>query len=186
MPKVKSCGCASRTSSGGAPKRASPRESICASCSATQGLPALLSRKRGSRAGAAEKQVVTSRDTPSTSAAVQPSQQEALLSPQLIETLVNRVADEVAENPSSIVPTLPSGLQEVPVTGTGSQSSSATQVTDLIPSTVVQGILADVSAAVTGLVPSTSEGLPPLQDQCFQSVSLPVDAGVSGKLREKI
>ena len=73
------------------------------------------------------------------------------------------MADEVsrclspAENPLSIFPTLPSGLQEVPVTGTESQSSSSTQVTDLVASTVVQGSLADVSAAVTGLVPSTSE-----------------------------
>ena len=91
-----------------------------------------------------------------------------------------------AENPSSIVPTLPSGLQKVPVTGTGSQSSSSAQVTDLIASTVVQGSLADVSAAVTGLVPSTSEGPPSTPGQCFQSVSLPVDARVSEKLREKI
>ena len=111
------------------------------------------------------------------------------MSPQLIEMLVNRVADEVscrlspAENPASIVPTLPSGLHEVSVTGMGNQSSSSTQVTDFIASTVVQGSLADVSAAVTGLVPSTSGGPPP--GQCFQSVSLPVDARVSDKLREK-
>ena len=97
MPKVKSCGRASRTSSsGGAPKRASPRDSVRASSSATQGLPALLSRKRGAWAGAGEKHVVTSQDTLSTSTAVQPSQQEALLSPQLIETLVSRVAAEVS------------------------------------------------------------------------------------------
>ena len=71
MPKVNSRGRASRTSSsGGAPERASLRESVRASSSATQGLPALPSRKRRSRAGADEKQVVTSRDTPSTSAAV--------------------------------------------------------------------------------------------------------------------
>lgn len=113
------------------------------------------------------------------------------MSPQLIEILVNRVADEVscrlslAENPASIVPTLPSGLHEVSVTGMGNQSSSSTQVTDFIASTVVQGSLADVSAAVTGLVPSTSGGPPPVPGQCFQSVSLPVNARVSDKLREK-
>ena len=116
MPKVKSHGRASRTSSsGGAPKRASPRDSVRASSSATQGLPALPSRKRGAWAGAGEKHVVTSQDTPSTSTAVQPSQQEALLFPQLIETLVSRVVDEVsrrlspAENPSSTLPSGPSG-----------------------------------------------------------------------------
>ena len=82
MPKVKSRGPASRTSpSGGAPKRASPRDSVRASSSATEGLPALPSRKRGARAGAGEKHVATLQDTPSTSTAVQPSQQEALLSP---------------------------------------------------------------------------------------------------------
>ena len=71
MPKVKSRGRASRTSSsGGAPKRASPRDSVRASSSATQGLPALPSRKRGARAGTGEKHVVTSQDTPSTSAVV--------------------------------------------------------------------------------------------------------------------
>ena len=46
MPKVKSRGRASRTSSsGGAPKCASPREKVCASSSATQGLPAQLGRE---------------------------------------------------------------------------------------------------------------------------------------------
>ena len=88
--------------------------------------------------------------------------------------------------PSSIIPTLPLGLQEVPATGTGSQSSSSTQVTNLIASTVVQGSLADVSAAVMALVPSSSEGPPPIPGQCFQSVSLPVNARVSEKLRGKI
>lgn len=108
---------------------------------------------------------------------MQSSPQEALLAPQLIKTLVNKVAAEVsrrlspAENPSSLVPALPSGLHEVPVNAIGSQSSSSTVTTDLIASTVVQGSLADVSAAVTGLVPSTSEGPPPVSGQCFQSVS---------------
>ena len=93
----------------------------------------------------------------------------------------------LAENPLSIAPILPSGLQEVPVSGTGCQSSSSsTQVTDLIASTVVQGSLADVSAAVTGLVASTSKEPPPIPGHCLQSVSLPVDARVSDKLREKI
>ena len=123
---------------------------------------------------------------------MQPSPHEALLSPQLIETLVNKVADQVsrrlspAENPSSLVPTLPSSLNEVPLNAAGIKSSSTIVATDLIASRVVQGSLVDVSAAVTGLVPSTSERPPPVPGQCFQSVSLPVDARVSEKLREKI
>ena len=192
MPKDKSRGRASRASTSGPPKRASPRESVRASSTATQGLPAPTSRRRGARAGAGGNHAVTSHEPPSTSAKVQPSPQEALLSPQLIETLVNKVADEVshrlspAENPSSQVPTLPSGPQEVPLNAAGVQSSLSTVGTDRVASTVVQGSLADVSAAVTGLVPSTSEGPPPVPGQCFQSVSLPLDARVSDKLRGKI
>ena len=71
-----------------------------------------------------------------------------------------------AENPSSIVPTPPSGFQEVSITGRGSQPSSPTQVTDLIASSVVQGSLADVSPAAMGLVPSTSEGPTPVPEFC--------------------
>ena len=63
MSKVKSHSRASRTSSsGGAPKCATPRESVSASSSATQGLPAQLSRKRGARSRADQKHVVTSQD----------------------------------------------------------------------------------------------------------------------------
>ena len=57
---------------------------------------------------------------------------------------------------------------------------------DAIASSVVQGSLANVSAAVTGLVPSTSGGPPPVPGQCFQSVGLPVDARVTDKLRENL
>ena len=57
-------------------------------------------------------------------------------------------------------------FQEVSVTGRGSQPSSPTQVTDLIASSVVQGSLADVSPATLGLVPSTSEGPPPVPEFC--------------------
>lgn len=67
-----------------------------------------------------------------------------------------------AEQPASLTPTLPSALQEVPVNATGSQSSPPTAPTDLIASTVIQGRLANVSAAVTGLVPSTSKEPPPV------------------------
>ena len=33
-----------------------------------------------------------------------------------------------------------------------------------------------------GLIPSTSDGLPQVPGQCFQSVALPVDARVTDKL----
>jgi len=190
MPKVQSRGRASRASAGG-PKRASPRASVRASSVAAQSVPALSRRRSQARTSAqAPDGIVTSQEPPSMPRPQQQSQQEALLSPAFIETLITKVADEVsrrlspAENPPSRPPTAPSNLQEVPVNSTGGQSSQVPA--DLIASRVVQGSLATVSHAVTGLVPSTSEGPPPLPGQCFQSVGLPVDARVSEKLREKI
>ena len=191
MPKVQSRGRASRASAGG-PKRASPRASVRASSVAAQSVPALSRRRSQARtfAQAPDGIVVTSQEPPSMPRPQQQSQQEALLSPAFIETLITKVADEVsrrlstAENPPSRPPTAPSNLQEVPVNSTGGQSSQVPA--DLIASRVVQGSLATVSNAVTGLLPSTSEGPPPLPGQCFQSVGLPVDARVSDKLREKI
>ena len=94
MPKVKSRGGAFRALSVGAPWGGGG--SVCTRSTATQCLPALTSRRRGSRAGAGGNHMVTSQEPASTSATVQPSRQEALLSPQLIETLVNKVADEVS------------------------------------------------------------------------------------------
>lgn len=91
-----------------------------------------------------------------------------------------------AEIPASLPPTVPSALQEVPVTTAANQSSSSTAASDAITTTVVQGSLATASAAMMGLVPSTSDGPPQVPGQCFQSVALPVDARVTDKLREKI
>ena len=193
MPKVGSRSCASKAAAG-ATKRASPRAIVRASSIATQSQPASKGRRRRARAPvpASENLVATDQELlPSTSVTEQPSQQEAQLSPQFIETLITRVADEVsrrlspAEQPASLAPTLPSALQEVPVNTTGSQSSPPAMAADVIASLVVQGSLANVSAAVTGLVPSTSGGPQPVPGQCFQSVGLPVDARVSDKLREK-
>lgn len=90
------------------------------------------------------------------------------------------------EIPASLPPTVPSALQEVPVTTAANQSSSSTAASDAITTTVVQGSLATASAAMMGLVPSTSDGPPQVPGQCFQSVALPVDARVTDKLREKI
>ena len=210
MPKVRSRGRASRASTGG-PTRASPRASVRASSVAAQRVPASSSRisRAPSSVQAPDGVAVPSQETPSIPRPQQQSQPEALLSPAFIETLITKVADEVsrrlspAENSSSqpptapsnltevprlstdgLPPTTPSTLQEIPVDSTGGQSSQVPA--DLIATRVVQGSLATVSNAVTGLLPSTSEGPPPLPGQCFQSVGLPVDARVSEKLREKI
>ena len=177
MPKVRSRGRASRASTGG-PTRASPRASVRASSVAAQSVPASSSRISRARSSvqAPDGVAVPSQETPSIPRPQQQSQPEALLSPAFIETLITKVADEVsrrlspAENSSSqpptapsnltevprlstdgLPPTTPSTLQEIPVDSTGGQSSQVPA--DLIATRVVQGSLATVSNAVTGLVP---------------------------------
>lgn len=76
-----------------------------------------------------------------------------------------------AENPASLPPTVPSALQEVPVTTAANQSSSSTAASDAIATTVVQGSLATASAAMMGLVPSTSDGPPPTSARSVLSIS---------------
>ena len=162
MPKVKSRGRAS-CASDGAQTRASLRASVRASNIASRGLP---SRSRRQSA-APEPGQATAQEPP---VPTQP-QHDALLSPQLIETLINRVADEVSrrlsppENPERLPPT--SSLEEVPATSMISQPHQST-----LASTVMHGSLADASATLTGLVPS--DGPPQVPGQCFQSVALPV------------
>ena len=72
-----------------------------------------------------------------------------------------------------------STLQEVPV------SSPVGQNTEEVASTVVQQSLANASTALTGLIPQVSASNP-VPGQLFQSVSLPVDACLSEKIRAKI
>ena len=102
-----------------------------------------------------------------------------------METLIARVADEVSRllspaevsnNPSSAAL---STLQEVPV------SSPVAQKTDEVASTVVQQRLANASTTLTGLIPQFLASNP-VPGQLFQSVSLPVDACLSEKIRAKI
>ena len=179
MPKVKSRG---RTScaSDGAQTRASPRASVRASSVASHGLPSQSRRQ----SAAPEPGQATAQELP---VPTQP-QHDALLSPQLIETLINRVADEVSrrlsppENPERLPPT--SSLEEVPATSVISQPHQSTLASDNVASTVVHGSLADASATLISLVPS--EGPPQVPGQCFQSVALPVDCRVTDKLKEKI
>ena len=183
MPKVKS-----RSHTSRAPKCASPQASACASSVATHGLSVRTSRRSPAPVPSqASATPVTSQDPPRLPQPEQLSQHDALLSPQIMEALITRVADEVsrrlspAENPASLPPTVPSALQEVPVTTAATQSSSSTAASDAIASTVVHGSLATASAAVIGLIPSTSDGPPQVPGQCFQSVALPVDAHVTDK-----
>ena len=181
MPKVKSRGRASRASDG-AQTRASPRASVRASSVASRGLPA-----RSRRQSAAPEPGQATAQEPPVPTQPQP-QYDALLSPQLMETLINRVADEVSrrlspsENPERLPPT--SSLEEVPATSLISQPHQSTLASDNVASTVVQGSLADASATLMGLAPS--DGPPQVPGQCFQSVALPVDCPVTEKLKEKI
>ena len=99
-----------------------------------------------------------------------------------METLITRVADEasrrlspakVSSNPS---PAALSTIQEVSV------SSPVGQNTEEVASTVVQQSLANAPTALTGLIPQVSASNP-VPGQLFQSVSLPVDARQSEKIR---
>ena len=177
MPKVKSRGRASRASDG-AQTRASPRASVRASSVASRGLP---SRSRRQSAAPQAGQF-TAQEHP------EPTQlqHDALLSPWLIETLVNRVADEVSRrlSPSEKPQHPTSSLEEVPVTSMISQPHQSTLASDNVASTVVQGSLADASATLMVLVPS--DGPPQAPGECFQSVALPVDCRVTDKVKEKL
>ena len=109
---------------------------------------------------------------------------QSMLSPQCMETLITPVAEEVsclspAEASSNPSPAALSTLQEVPV------SSPVGQNTEEAASTVVPNSLANASAALTGLIPQVSASNP-VPGQLFQSVSLPVNALLSEKIRAKI
>ena len=114
MPKTKS---GRRQPAAGAPTtRASQRAHVRASTAATKASSSTQKRaKRTTETTVTETSHEPSLPTTST------AQQEALLSPQFMETLVSRVADEVsrrlspAETPAVIPPVVPSALNEVPV-----------------------------------------------------------------------
>ena len=142
-----------------------------------RGLSVRSSRRSPAPApGQASATPVTSQDSPILPQPEQLSQHDALLSPQIMETLITRVADEVsrrlspAENPASLPRTVLSALQEVPITTAATQSSSSPAASDAIATTVVQGSLATASAAVMGLVPSTSEDPPHICGYLQQAV----------------
>ena len=175
MPKAKS---SRRTSTSTAPtKRSSPRASVQASSAAVRAVPA-----RSKRSPQVEAIAVAS-DPAVPTHSNEPVQ--SMLSPQFMETLITRVADEVsrrlspAEVSSNPSPATLATLREVPV------SSPVGQNTEEVASTVVQQSLANASTALTGLIPQVSASNP-VPGPLFQSVSLAVDACLSEKIRTKI
>ena len=162
--------------------RASPRARVRASTATSAGAAS------GAPAG------TTPNATPVTDGEshTQITPQEALLSSQFMETLVNRVADEVsrrlapAPTPPAPTPPVPtSDLQEVPA-GPLADNTAPTPV-DALARNIVQGNLQKEAAAITGLSQQSSHTTAPhIPGQLFQSVSLPVDARLSDKLRTKI
>ena len=177
----------------GATKRASPRASVCASSTGTQSQPASQCKRRRAcvPVSASENLVAPAQEPPSIPVTEQPSQPEAQLSPpQFVETLIIRVADEVshclspAEKPASLPPTFNPSQGSVQC----NKQSVFSSYCGCRHHCVLSGSrkFTNVSTSVTGLVPSTSGGPPPVPGQFFQSVGLPVDASVTDKLQEKI
>ena len=183
MPKArtrKSRQCQVGPAAGPSRTRASPRASVRASTAASAGAA------RGAPASATPNATPVTDEESNT----QITPQEALLSSQFMETLVNRVADEVfcqlAPAPTPPAPTVPtSDLQEVPA-GPIANHTAPTPV-DALARNIVQGNLQKEAAAITGLAQQSSHTTAPhIPGQLFQSVSLPVDARLSDKLRTKI
>ena len=131
--------------------RASPRASVRASTAASAGAA------RGAPADA------TPNATPVTDGEshTQITPQEALLSSQFMETLVNRVADEVFRRlaPAPTPPVLTSDLQEVPA-GPLANHTAPTPV-DALARNIVQGNLQKEAAAITGLPQQSSHTTAP-------------------------
>ena len=102
---------------------------------------------------------------------------QTTLPPELIDQLVNRVADEVSRRMSSTSGLLSSGhaLAEVPFTDIDRPPATG--------SSLVQGSIADVQQTLTGETIGPRQAIP---DQLFVSSSLPLDARVSDKIKAKI
>ena len=146
-----------RPAAGPSRTRASPQASVRASTAASAGAA------RGVPADA------TPNATPVTDGEshTQITPQEALLSSQFMETLVNRVADEVsrrlapAPTPPAPTPPVPtSDLQEVPA-GPLANNTAPTPV-DALARNIVQGNLQKEAAAITGLPQQSSHTTAPL------------------------
>ena len=155
-----------RPAAGPSRTRASPQASVRASTAASAGVA------RGAPADA------TPNATPVTDGEshTQITLQEALLSSQFMETLVNRVADEVSRRlapaptppaptppaptpPAPTPPVLTSDLQEVPA-GPLADHTAPTPV-DALARNIVQGNLQKEAAAITGLPQQSSHTTAP-------------------------
>ena len=166
MPKVRTRTSRQRQvgpAAGPSRTRASPRVSLRASTAASAGAA------RGAPDGA------TPNATPVTNGEshTQITLQEALLSSQFMETLVNRVANEVSRRlaPAPTPPVPTSNLQEVPA-GPLANNTAPTPVHALARN-IVQGNLQKEAAALTGLPQQSSHTTAPhIPGQLFQSVCL--------------
>ena len=148
-----------------------PKRSARLSASASKP-PAAKKQKRGRKSSATVPREEVA--TPSTANVTLPA-----IPPDLVEQIVNRVADEVSRRMASGTGGLPSNtnaLKEVPVIDMTAAGSAANGISPL-----VQGSINAVQKNLTGeTVPKA------VPDQLFISSSLPVDARVTDKIRAKI
>lgn len=148
-----------------------PKRSARLSASASKP-PAAKKQKRGRKSSATVSREEVA--TPSTANVTLPA-----IPPDLVEQIVNRVADEVSRRMASGTGGLPSNtnaLKEVPVIDMTAAGSAANGISPL-----VQGSINAVQKNLTGeTVPKA------VPDQLFISSSLPVDARVTDKIRAKI
>lgn len=143
-----------------------PKRSVRLSAS-TAKPPAAKKQKSGRRTSVKSSGTGAAHSEPE--APVVSPESTSILPPELIDQLVNRVADEVSRRMdanNSVVPP-PDALAEVPFTDPLTGGSS-----------LVQGSITAVQKSLTG------ETIRP--DQLFVSSSLPLDARVSDKIRAKI
>ena len=134
--------------------------------------PAAKKQKRGRKSSATVSREEVA--TPSTANVTLPA-----IPPDLVEQIVNRVADGVSRRMASGTGGLPSNtnaLKEVPVIDMTAAGSAANGISPL-----VKGSINAVQKNLTGeTVPKA------VPDQLFISSSLPVDARVTDKIRAKI
>ena len=175
MPKVPT----RRTNSQTSGKRVSPRASVQASSAAAKALSSQTKRPR---------RMTSSAPVSTTASPVEAPDHSALVSPQFLETLVNRVADEVSGRMATSQRPAPSPVVDEVPAGPPSTTDTAPQTPQVaLASTIVQDSLGSVSSELTGLPPQVLPCVQPqVPGQLFNSVALPVDARVSDKIRAKI
>ena len=149
-----------------------PQASVQASSAAAKALSSQTKRHR---------RMTSSAPVSTTASPVEAPDHSTLVSPQFLETLVNRVADEVSRRmATSQLPAPSPVIDEVPA-GPPSTTDTAPQNPQVaLASTIVQDSLGSVSSELTGLPPQVLPCVQPqVPGQLFNSVALPVDARVS-------